>query len=90
VFKAGAVLVIKRLENYELIKKIIHTTPAEELEDYVIVVLDRKTVSSLKEIKASEITKLMKDRLILGDAVIPLHRVVEIRRRGEVLWRRSA
>jgi len=90
VFKAGAVLVIKRLENYELIKKIIHTTPAEELGDYVIVVLDRKTVSSLKEIKASEITKLMKDRLILGDAVIPLHRVVEIRRRGEVLWRRSA
>ncbi len=90
MFKAGAVLVIKRLENYELIKKIIHTTPAEELEDYVIVVLDRKTVSSLKEIKASEITKLMKDRLILGDAVIPLHRVVEIRRRGEVLWRRSA
>ncbi len=89
MFKVG-VLVIKRLENYELIKKIIHTTPAEELGDYVIVVLDRKTVSSLKEIKASEITKLMKDRLILGDAVIPLHRVVEIRRRGEVLWRRSA
>jgi len=89
VFKVG-VLAIKRLENYELIKKIIHTTPAEELGDYVIVVLDRKTISSLKEIKASEITKLMKDRLILGDAVIPLHRVVEIRRRGEVLWRRGA
>ncbi len=89
MFKVG-VLAIKRLENYELIKKIIHTTPAEELGDYVIVVLDRKTISSLKEIKASEITKLMKDRLILGDAVIPLHRVVEIRRRGEVLWRRGA
>jgi uncharacterized protein (UPF0248 family) len=89
VFKVG-VLAIKRLENYELIKKIIHTTPAEELGDYVIVVLDRKTVNSLKEVKASEITKLMKDRLVLGDAVIPLHRVVEIRRRGEVLWRRSA
>jgi len=84
------VLAIKRLENYELIKKIIHTTPAEELGDYVIVVLDRKTVNSLKEVKASEITKLMKDRLVLGDTVIPLHRVVEIRRRGEVLWRRSA
>jgi uncharacterized protein (UPF0248 family) len=89
VFKVG-VLAIKRLENYELIKKIIHTTPAEELGDYVIVVLDRKTVNSLKEVKASEITKLMKDRLVLGDTVIPLHRVVEIRRRGEVLWRRSA
>lgn len=89
MFKVG-VLAIKRLENYELIKKIIHTTPAEELGDYVIVVLDRKTVNSLKEVKASEITKLMKDRLVLGDAVIPLHRVVEIRRRGEVLWRRSA
>jgi uncharacterized protein (UPF0248 family) len=89
VFKVG-VLAIKRLENYELIKKIIHTTPAEELGDYVIVVLDRKTVNSLKEVKASEITKLMKDRLVLGDAVIPLHRVVEIRRRGEVLWRRGA
>ncbi len=83
-------LAIKRLENYELIKKIIHTTPAEELGDYVIVVLDRKTVNSLKEVKASEITKLMKDRLVLGDTVIPLHRVVEIRRRGEVLWRRGA
>jgi uncharacterized protein (UPF0248 family) len=89
VFKVG-VLAIKRLENYELIKKIIHTTPAEELGDYVIVVLDRKTVNSLKEVKASEITKLMKDRLVLGDTVIPLHRVVEIRRRGEVLWRRGA
>ncbi|MCC6033167.1 MAG: RNA repair domain-containing protein [Desulfurococcaceae archaeon] len=89
MFKVG-VLAIKRLENYELIKKIIHTTPAEELGDYVIVVLDRKTVNSLKEVKASEITKLMKDRLVLGDTVIPLHRVVEIRRRGEVLWRRSA
>lgn len=89
MFKVG-VLAIKRLENYELIKKIIHTTPAEELGDYVIVVLDRKTVNSLKEVKASEITKLMKDRLVLGDTVIPLHRVVEIRRRGEVLWRRGA
>jgi uncharacterized protein (UPF0248 family) len=89
MFKVG-VLAIKRLENYELIKKIIHTTPAEELGDYVIVVLDRKTVNSLKEVKASEITKLMKDRLVLGDTVIPLHRVAEIRRRGEVLWRRSA
>lgn len=81
---------IKRLENYELIKKIIHTVPAEELGDYTIVVLDRKASNSLKEIKVSEVTKLMKDRLVLGDTIIPLHRIVEIRKLGEVLWRRSA
>jgi len=84
------VLEIKKLENYELIKKIIHTTPAEELKDYVIVVLDRKSSNSLREIRVSEVTKLMKDRLVLSDAIIPLHRVVEIRKSGEVLWRRSA
>lgn len=83
-------LTIKKLENYELIKKIIYTVPPEELSNYVIVVLDRKSSKSLKEIKVSEVTKLMKDRLVLGDAVIPLHRVVEIRKLGEVLWRRSA
>lgn len=81
---------IKRLENYELIKKIIHTVPAEELGSYVMVVLDRKASNSLKEIRLSEVTKLMKDRVVLGDTIIPLHRIVEIRKSGEVLWRRSA
>ncbi|MGC8974681.1 MAG: RNA repair domain-containing protein [Thermoprotei archaeon] len=55
-----------------------------------MVVLDRKSSNSLREIRVSEVTKLMKDRLVLSDAIIPLHRVVEIRKSGEVLWRRSA
>ncbi|MEM2004670.1 MAG: RNA repair domain-containing protein [Zestosphaera sp.] len=82
-------MAIKRLENYELIKKIIHTTPPEELGEYVMVVVDRKVGSGLKEVRMNDVVKLMKDRVVFADAVIPLHRVVEIRRSGEVLWRRS-
>lgn len=81
--------VIKRLENYELIKKIVNTVPPERLGEYVMVVLDRRVGSGLREVRLSEVVRLMRDRVILGDAVIPLHRVVEIRRSGEVLWRRG-
>lgn len=80
---------IKGLENYELIKKIINTVSLEGLGEYVIVILDRRVGSGLREVRLGEVVRLMKDRLILGDAVVPLHRVVEIRRSGEVLWRRG-
>ncbi len=81
---------IKRLENYELIKKLMYTVGNEGLNRYNIVIVDRRVGGGLKEISLAGISKLMKDRVVIGDTVIPLHRVVEIRKGDEVLWRRSA
>ena len=34
--------------------------------------------------------KVLRDRIVVGEKIIPLHRVLEIRRGGEVVWRRGA
>lgn len=83
-------LVIKRLENYELIKKLMYTVSHEELNRYSIVIVDRRVGGGLREVSLAGVSKLMRDRVVIEDTVIPLHRVVEIKRGDEVLWRRSA
>ncbi|MEM2021970.1 MAG: RNA repair domain-containing protein [Zestosphaera sp.] len=81
---------IKRLENYELIKKLMYTVSHEELNRYSIVIVDRRVGGGLREVSLAGVSKLMRDRVVIEDTVIPLHRVVEIKRGDEVLWRRSA
>jgi len=66
--------------------KILWT--AERIEDYSVVVIDRRVGGGLREINLKDV-KIFKDRLVVGGKVtIPIHRVVAIKWRGEVVWRR--
>ena len=61
--------------------------------DYSIVYVDRGSGSStLKELPANRVAMVSGWAILLDDmnTVIPLHRVVEVRRRdGEIVWRRG-
>ncbi len=60
----------------------------EGCEDCVVVVLDRVSPSGLREIPLA-IVKVLGDYLVIGEVLIPMHRVVEIRRGGKTVWRRK-
>lgn len=73
-----------------VLSKVKWTASAEELKEYVVVVIDRGKDTGLSEIRLGEDVIILRDRLIVGSKTIPIHRVVEIRRGDEVIWRRSA
>ncbi|MCD6340652.1 MAG: DUF504 domain-containing protein [Desulfurococcales archaeon] len=63
----------------------------EDLRRYAIVVVDRVSPTGLKEIPLSNNVAIKKDRLIINEkVVIPIHRVVAVKRDGEVVWSRKA
>ena len=63
----------------------------EDLRRFTIVVVDRVSPTGLKEIPLSNNVAIKKDRLIINERVIiPIHRVVAIKRDGEVVWSRKA
>ncbi len=64
-------------------------TDASERRKYSVLVIDRLSINGLKEYSLSDDVKILSDRLVIGDTVIPLHRVVAILRDGEVVWRRN-
>lgn len=61
-----------------------------ERRKYRVLVIDRLSDSGLKEYPLSDDIRILSDRLIVGDAVIPFHRIVAILKDGEVIWRRNA
>ncbi|QGA53210.1 DUF504 domain-containing protein [Sulfolobus sp. E5-1-F] len=65
----------------------------ENLDDYVILIKDRLTETGLKEISFSEIYTIDNNYLYLKheDIVIPLHRVLMIRRKSDnaLIWKRG-
>ena len=73
----------------ELINKIKYDE-REKPEEYVLYYYDR-VEDKLKEIKYMEIKKLDGNFMVLeraGEEVeIPLHRVKEVRKKGEVVWK---
>ncbi|MCS7098845.1 MAG: RNA repair domain-containing protein [Sulfolobales archaeon] len=83
-----------KVEAREVLKKLFWMARSGELNlaDVEIVVIDRITLSGVRGIKLSESSILMKDRVIVSEsgAQIPMHRVVEVRVRGETLWRRES
>jgi len=57
---------------------------------YDIVVVDRLNVNGFRKYKLNEEVKVLNDRLIINDTIIPYHRVVAILKDGDVIWKRSA
>jgi len=73
-----------------MLNKIVWVDRAN-LHRYSVIVIDRLRPGGLREVPLSEGVKVLKDRLIIGETTIPIHRIVEIRRDGEPIWvRRSA
>ena len=63
----------------------------EDLRRFTIVVVDRVSPTGLKEIPLSNNVAIRKDRLIINEkVVIPIHRVVAVKRDGEIVWSRKA
>ncbi len=71
--------------------KILMTEDPGNLGRYSIIVIDRLSPTGLREIRLDRNIKVLRDRLELGESIIPLHRVIEIRKDGAPIWvRRSA
>ncbi len=67
----------------------VYWRESSERHRYSVLVIDRLSESGLKEYRLSDDVQILSDRLVLGDAVIPFHRVVAILKDGEVVWRRN-
>ena len=73
-----------------MLNKIKWLSNEEELRRYEVVIFDRGETSGTKVIRLGGDVKILRDRLIVGESTIPMHRVIEIRKDGETLWRRNA
>jgi len=73
-----------------MLSKIKWTTPPEKLREYSVIIRDRKKAGGYSEIMLSDNVQILRDRLIVGEKIIPIHRVVEIRKGGKSIWRRNA
>ncbi len=72
-----------------MLNKIVWVDKAN-LRRYSVIVIDRLRPGGLREVQLSESVKVLKDRLIIGETTIPIHRIVEIRRDGEPVWVRKS
>ncbi|MCD6324206.1 MAG: DUF504 domain-containing protein [Desulfurococcales archaeon] len=72
------------------LSRVLWTSPPEELREYEVVFIDRGEPSGLSTLRLGGEVKVLRDRIVVGEKIIPLHRVLEIRRGGEVVWRRGA
>lgn len=57
---------------------------------YSIVVIDRLSSTGFRNYELCGDVRLLNDRLIVNNTVIPYHRVIAILKDGEVIWRRTA
>lgn len=80
-----------RLESYNVLKKLFWLSRLGRLniKDVELVVTDRSSICGTRTFKLNHDSVLMKDRVVLSDTHIPLHRVEEIRLEGRCLWRKS-
>lgn len=80
-----------RLESYEVLKKLLWRAKSGDLDldNVEVTVIDRAAPTGERIVRLGTEVILMKDRLIISDAQIPLHRLVEIRVCGESIWKRS-
>ncbi len=71
------------------LSKILWTSQPEELLEYEVIYVDRMMPSGLGSLNLGQNAKVLSDRILIDDRVIPLHRVVEVRKGGEVIWKRK-
>ncbi len=83
-------LKFKKVEVHEILKKLIHTSDPKELSEYSVLIVNRGTWNNVMELPLNANVKLLKDRILFNDLTIPLHRVIEVRRKGITIWRRHA
>lgn len=57
---------------------------------YSVVVIDRLSSSGFKIYELNTDVRLLDDRLVVDNTIIPYHRVVAILKEGKVIWRRPA
>ena len=62
---------------------------SNEKSSYEIVIVHRGVKGSRISLKLDEINGVRNGYIIVGDTLIPLHRVVEIRYKGKVLLKRK-
>ena len=72
----------------DTIKSAVKRYVYEGCRDCVVVVMDRASPTGLREIPLSMV-KVLGNYLVIGETVIPMHRVVEIRKGGKTVWRRK-
>ncbi len=64
--------------------------PEETLDDVEIKIIHRGGEGNLKIFKGTEIEKLEKSFFVTKDDTwIPYHRIVEIKRKDEILWKKE-
>jgi uncharacterized protein (UPF0248 family) len=61
----------------------------EQLGEVTIRYVDRCTTHSENVLAGAEITELGRGWLAAGAKIIPYHRVLEVRRGNETLWKRT-
>ena len=77
-------------ETIERTLKKLWWVSGRSLEDVTIDIIDRSGgQSNVNEVKLSKDTEILKDRIIIGEKVIPHHRIVAIKYRGKVVWKRK-
>ncbi|MGB9630802.1 MAG: RNA repair domain-containing protein [Candidatus Methanodesulfokora sp.] len=70
----------------EIISEMLYK-PGERPEDYEIIFISRDERGNTEVVRGDEI-RALHDRIIVRGREIPHHRIVEIRRRGIVLWKK--
>ena len=70
----------------ELLNKI-KWDKKENPEEYTIHYLDRIT-QKLKKIAYTDIEEIEGTFMLVGESNIPLHRIKQVRKKGEVIWSR--
>ena len=73
-----------------MLNKIKWVSSEEELRRYEVVILDRIEPSGTRRIRLGGNVQILRDRLLVEDSIIPMHRVIEILKDGEIVWRRGA
>lgn len=81
---------LRKVEVREVLKKIIYSSSSVELSEYSVLIVNRGTENNVMELPLKPDVKLLKDRMLFNDLTIPLHRIIEIRRKGVAIWRRHA
>ena len=73
------------MRAFDILNKLKWTNQLDRAE---IVILHRGAPDDRKTISGKEIVELGRDRFLTQDSCIPLHRVLEVRLEGKILWRR--
>ncbi len=83
-------MVISMGKKKSLIKELINKGLwSNEKDFYEIVIVHRGVKGNKISLKLSEVDEVRDGYIMIGDTLIPLHRVIEIRYKGRILLKRN-